>query len=249
MLDDMTVKVRLFAMLRERAGKGAIDVDVTDGSTAAQVAAELGEKHGLGDLLERMPIVMAVNRDYADPGTILKDGDELALIPPVSGGAPARLHARVIDVVPSADRLTEFVRDGAAGGIVVFHGTTRNDDRLDYEAYLPMAEEKITAILSDVADKHSLIALAAEHRIGAVPLSETSVVIAASAAHRAEAFAGAREALDRIKSEVPIWKKEISRGEDGESARWVEGVAPSVPSRDNIERREAAEAATIGDQQ
>ncbi len=248
MLSVMTVKVKLFAMLRERAGQGAIDVEVADGATAAEVAAELGAKHGLGDLLERMPVVMAVNRDYVDPSTILNDGDELALIPPVSGGAPARLHAKVVEKAPSADRLTEFVRDGAAGGIVVFHGTTRDQDRLDYEAYMPMAEEKIAEIIGEVAERHDLIALAAEHRIGTVPLAETSVVIAASAAHRAEAFAGAREALDRIKSEVPVWKKEVSQGEDGETARWVEGVAPPAPGKDNGQRRDAADAAMIGDQ-
>ncbi|MBK5230705.1 MAG: molybdenum cofactor biosynthesis protein MoaE [Thermoleophilia bacterium] len=222
----MTVKVRLFAMLRERAGQSAIDVDVAEGATAAQVTAELGKRHGLTDLLARMPVVMAINRDYADASTVLRDGDELALIPPVSGGAAARLHARVTEETLSADRLSEFVRDPAAGGIVVFQGTTRTVDRLDYEAYMPMAEEKIVEILETVAGRHELIALAAEHRTGAVPVSETSVVIAASAAHRAEAFAGARETLDRIKAEVPIWKREVTERADGESAEWVEGVAP-----------------------
>jgi molybdopterin converting factor subunit 1 len=224
--ETVTVKVRLFAMLRERAGQSAIDVDVAEGATAAQVTAELGKRHGLTDLLARMPVVMAINRDYADAGTVLRDGDELALIPPVSGGAAARLHARVTQETLSADRLSEFVRDPAAGGIVVFQGTTRTVDRLDYEAYMPMAEEKIVEILEAVAARHELIALAAEHRTGAVPLSETSVVIAASAAHRAEAFAGARETLDRIKAEVPVWKREVTEGADGESAKWVEGVAP-----------------------
>lgn len=213
-------------MLRERAGQSAIDVDVAEGATAAQVTAELGKRHGLTDLLARMPVVMAINRDYADASTVLRDGDELALIPPVSGGAAARLHARVTEETLSADRLSEFVRDPAAGGIVVFQGTTRTVDRLDYEAYMPMAEEKIVEILETVAGRHELIALAAEHRAGAVPVSETSVVIAASAAHRAEAFAGARETLDRIKAEVPIWKREVTERADGESAEWVEGVAP-----------------------
>lgn len=219
-------------MLRERAGQSAFDMEVEDGATAAQVTAAIGERHGLTDLLERMPVVMAVNRDYVEADAVLSDGDELALIPPVSGGAGeprvaiARLHARVVDEPLSADRLTELVRDGAAGGIVVFQGTTREVDRLDYEAYMPMAEEKIAEILDEVAERHGLIALAAEHRVGPVPRAETSVVIAASAAHRAEAFAGAREALDRIKAEVPVWKREVLVGEAGEVARWVDGVPP-----------------------
>jgi len=242
------VKVRLFAMLRERAGRSAIDVEIAEGATAAQVTAELGIRHGLTDLLERMPVVMAVNRDYVTADAVLSDGDELALIPPVSGGAAARLHARVIEEPLSADRLSEFVRDPAAGGIVVFQGTTRVVDRLDYEAYMPMAEEKIAEILREVAERHDLIALAAEHRFGAVPLSETSVVIAASAAHRAEAFAGARETLDRIKAEVPVWKREVTDGADGESAEWVEGVAPPAPRTGNAEQQDPAAAAIVGDQ-
>lgn len=192
---------------------------------------------------------MAVNRDYVDADTVLHDGDELALIPPVSGGAAPRLHADVIEGPLSADRLTEFVRDGAAGGIVVFQGTTRTVDRLDYEAYMPMAREKIAAILAEVADRHELIALAAEHRVGEVPLAQTSVVIAASAAHRAEAFAGARDALDRIKVEVPVWKKEITTDAGGQSGKWVEGATPPVPdSPGDNGQTDAATAAMIGDQ-
>lgn len=225
----MTVKVRLFAMLRERAGQGSIDVEVAEGATPADVMAAIGESHGLAEIFERMSLVMAVNRDYVEPTTVLSAGDELALIPPVSGGAAPRLHVRVVAEPLSADRLAEFVRDPAAGGIVVFQGTTREVDRLDYEAYMPMAEEKIAAILEQVAANNDLIALAAEHRYGEVPLAETSVVIAASAAHRGEAFAGAREALDRIKAEVPVWKKEVSLGPDGQSGGWVEGTVPPVP--------------------
>lgn len=228
-LRHMTVKVRLFAMLRERAGQGSIDVEVAEGATPADVMAAIGESHGLAEIFERMSLVMAVNRDYVEPTTVLSAGDELALIPPVSGGAGPRLQARVTEEPLSADRLAEFVRDPAAGGIVVFQGTTRDVDRLDYEAYMPMAEEKIAAILEDIAERHQLIALAAEHRHGEVPLAETSVVIAASAAHRAEAFAGAREALDRIKAEVPVWKKEVSQQAGGESGRWVDGTLPPTP--------------------
>jgi molybdopterin synthase catalytic subunit len=103
--------------------------------------------------------------------------------------------------------------------VVAFQGTTRDVDRLEYEAYAEMAERRIAAILRDCVDRHGLEAAAAEHRVGAVPLGEPSVIVAVSARHRAEAFAGAREAIDRIKAEAPIWKREV----DGGDARWVEG--------------------------
>src|SRR4051794_7157434 len=114
-----------------------------------------------------------------------------------------------------------------AGAIVTFQGTTRDVDSLEYEAYREMAEEKIAAIVTQAIDRHGLEAAAAEHRVGAVPLTEASVVVAASAAHRAEAFAGAREIIDRIKAEAPIWKKEVEAGEQ----RWVEGTRAGSDDR------------------
>lgn len=229
MLRRVTVKVKLFAMLRERAGRGEVSVEAAEGATVDEVSAQLAELAGLGDLLTRMTVVTAVNREYVPGDTRLRDGDELALIPPVSGGAEPPVHARVTTEPLSADRLCELVRDDAAGAIVCFQGTTRDVNRLDYEAYPEMAQSKIEKILREVAVRHGLLAAAAEHRHGAVPLAETSVVVAVSAPHRGEAFAGAREALDRIKSEAPIWKSEVVAGDGGETATWVEGVAPPVP--------------------
>ena len=108
----------------------------------------------------------------------------------------------------------------ARGRDRTFQGTTRDVDRLEYEAYREMAEERIAAIVAEAVERHGLEAAAAEHRVGAVPLGEASVAVAASAAHRGEAFAGAREIIDRIKAEAPIWKKEVEGGEE----RWVEGT-------------------------
>ena len=108
--------------------------------------------------------------------------------------------------------LARSVGDPAAGAVVTFQGVTREVELLTYEAYAEMAEARIEAILRDCARHHDLLAIAAEHRVGDVPLGEPSVIIAASAAHRAEAFAGAREAIDRIKTEAPIWKKEVADG-------------------------------------
>jgi MoaE-MoaD fusion protein len=230
-MSGVTVTVRLFAMLRERAGRDAFELELADGATVADALEALRDRDGLGDMLERMPVRAAVNREYAANETPLAPGDELALIPPVSGGgetgprADSEPHVRI-----SADPLSleavagEVVRPGA-GAIVSFQGTTRDVDRLEYEAYAEMAERRIAAILRECVGGHRLEAAAAEHRVGAVPLGEPSVIVAVSAPHRAEAFAGAREAIDRIKAEAPIWKREVEDGDRGVS-RWVEGTVP-----------------------
>jgi molybdopterin synthase catalytic subunit len=137
------------------------------------------------------------------------------------------MSARVTAEPLSVERVTEAVRRRGAGAIVTFQGTTRDVERLEYEAYREMAEPKIAEIVDEAIARHGLEAAAAEHRIGAVALSEPSVVVAASAAHREQAFAGAREIIDRIKAEAPIWKKEI----DGGSEHWVEGTAPGPSAK------------------
>ena len=217
----MEVEVRLFAMLRERAGRDAVTVDVPDGATVRQALDVVGREHGLGELIAAMPVVMAVNREYADEEDRLSPGDELALIPPVSGGGSAALvRVRVTGEPLSLEALARMVVRPAAGAVVTFQGTTREVDELTYEAYREMAEERIAAIVSEAIERHGLEAAAAEHRVGSVPLGEASVAVAVSAAHRAEAFAGAREIIDRIKEEAPIWKKEV----EGAQQRWVEGT-------------------------
>lgn len=225
----MVLQVRLFAVLRERAGRDSLEVEVAEGATVADALQTLAAaSEPLGEVLEAMPVVMAVNRSYVDADATLSAGDELALIPPVSGGGDegteeaARPHVRVTGEPLSADRLNRLVATNHTGAIVTFQGTTRDVERLDYEAYEPMAEEKIAAILADAMERHELEGAAAEHRTGAVPLGEPSVIVAVAAAHRGPAFAAAREAIDRIKAEAPIWKREI----EGERAEWVEGTPP-----------------------
>ena len=212
----MEVTVRLFAMLRERAGAPELTLDLPEG---ARVSDALDSLAGLA---EGIPLVMAVNREYADAGRVLDPGDELALIPPVSGGAVATPWARVRSEPLSLDALAARVRDPRAGAVVTFSGVTREVERLEYEAYAEMAEERMAAIAAEAVERHGLCAAAVEHRVGDVPLSEPSVIVAASAPHRGEAFAGAREIIDRVKAEAPIWKKEIEGGE----GRWVEGKPP-----------------------
>jgi MoaE-MoaD fusion protein len=220
----VTVRVRLFAVLRERAGTDAVEVELPDGATVSDALSALGTRAGLAEVLPRLPVRMAVNREYADEGTRLEPGDELALIPPVSGGAD--VHAAVTEEPLSVERVARLVGRPAAGAIVTFQGTTREVPRLEYEAYREMAEERIAMILRDCVGRHGLEAAAAEHRVGSVPLGEPSVIVAVSAAHRGEAFAGAREAIDRIKAEAPIWKSEVEREGGAERRRWVEGTVP-----------------------
>jgi MoaE-MoaD fusion protein len=220
------IQVRLFAMLRERAGRDSLELELPDGATVADALERLEREPGLDELLGRLPVRAARNREYVSEDERLEPGDELAVIPPVSGGAGH--HARVTGEPLSIERLSTSVGRPGAGAIVVFAGTTRDVDRLEYEAYREMAEERIAAILADCASRHGLEAIAAEHRVGSVALGEPSVVVAASAAHRGEAFAAAREAIDRIKTEAPIWKREVEGTGDDERARWVEGAPPEA---------------------
>jgi molybdopterin synthase catalytic subunit/molybdopterin converting factor small subunit len=219
--------VRLFAILRERAGAGEVEIELADGATAADAIVALRTEPRLAEILDRLPMRLAVNCEYADPATRLAAGDQLAAIPPISGGAepaiaPATVRAAVRDESLDVATLMRWVGRPSAGAIVSFQGTTRDVDRLDYESYVEMAERRIVAILERCVVRHGLEAATAEHRVGSVPLGEPGVVVAVSAAHRDEAFAGAREAIDRIKAEAPIWKREVEAGE----GHWVEGTVP-----------------------
>ena len=207
----MRVTVRLFAGLRERAGRSEIELDLPDGARVADALS------AVRDLAAGVPLVMAVNREYAQEDAVLAAGDELALIPPVSGGA-AGARALVRAEPLSLDDVAARVRDPRAGAVVTFSGVTREVDHLDYEAYAEMAEAEIERIVAAAVQRHGLCAAAAEHRVGRVPLGEASVVVAASAPHRGEAFAGAREIIDEIKARAPIWKRE-----EGE---WNPGTLP-----------------------
>jgi molybdopterin converting factor subunit 1 len=224
----MTVTVRLFAVLRERAGMDSIEVEIEEGATVAEALDRLAARPELGDLLDRMPVRLAVNRDYADPETRLAAGDEIALVPPVSGGVDSSPHVRITDQPLSLELVAGLVVRPEAGAIVTFQGTTRDVTRLDYEAYREMAEQRVSEILRECVERHGLAAAAAEHRIGRVALGESSVIVSVSAAHRDQAFSGAREAIDRIKAEAPIWKREVEATADGEASRWVEGAMPST---------------------
>ena len=203
----MRVTVRLFAGLRERAGFGEQALELADDARLSDVwpALELGE--------EPAGLLFAVNRAYAPTGQALADGDEVALIPPVSGGA-FRLSSEPLDLAAVVAEVT----DERAGAIATFLGTTRIESRgrtvqhLDYEAYEGMAEQVMADIAEELRGRYDVRGIAIHHRVGRVGVGETSVAIAVSAAHRHDALAACREAIDALKQLVPLWKKEVYEG-------------------------------------
>ena len=206
-LRGVRVAVKLFAALREQAGLRERELELADGARVDDVWPALG----LGE--EPRGLVYAVNRAYVERDAPLADGDEVALIPPVSGGdfllseAPLSLE-RVVAEVASRD----------AGAIATFVGTTRARSRgrdvvrLEYEAYEGMAESEMERIAGMLQERHDVLAVAIHHRVGRVEIGETSVVIAVSAAHRAAALDACRDAIDTLKQTVPLWKKELYVG-------------------------------------
>jgi molybdopterin synthase catalytic subunit len=199
------ITVRLFAGLRERAGVARIELDEV--ARVGDVWARLD----LGD--EPAGLLYAVNREYADRGTELHDGDEVALIPPVSGGA-FRISAQPLDVAAVIDEASS----DDAGAVASFVGTVRRRSRdrdvlhLEYEAFEEMAEPMLARLAASLTEKHGLSKVAIHHRIGRVEIGEPSVVIAVSAPHRAAALDACREAIDTLKETIPLWKKEIYAG-------------------------------------
>lgn len=226
----MVVRIRLFAQLRERAGASELSLELPEGARVRDALADAA----VASLADGLPLVMAINREYASADAVLAPGDELALIPPVSGGAGGgaaagdggapRAHVALRDGPLSLDALLARVRDPRAGAVVTFSGVTREVPSLEYEAYAEMALEQMRDVVAEAIARHGLCAAAAEHRVGVVPLSEASVLVAVSAPHRAEAFAGGREIIDRLKALAPIWKRE--RDEAG-GASWVAGAPPT----------------------
>ena len=203
----MKVTVRLFAGLRERAGAGARELELAEGARAGDVWRALD----LGD--EPDGLVYAVNRSYVERETALSEGDEVALIPPVSGGA-VRLTEGPIDL----GAVVAEVADERVGGIATFVGTVRARSRgrevlhLEYEAYEGMAEQVMAELAETLKSKYDLCGVAITHRVGRVEIGEASVAIAISAPHRHDALAACKEAIDTLKETVPLWKKEVYEG-------------------------------------
>ncbi|MEA2660597.1 MAG: MoaE-MoaD fusion protein [Chloroflexota bacterium] len=222
----MNVRVRLFASAREAAGIGHLLLDLPRGATVRDAIAALARQHPLVGEIRQM--VIAKNRSYVGLDEPLAEDDELALIPPVSGGAVAGALRILVSASPlSVDAAIDSVRGPDTGGIVVFLGTVRDSSRgkrvrhLEYEAYAEMAEAKMREVAGGLERAHAPLRLALHHRVGDLAIGETAVIIVAAAPHRDAAFAAARSAIDELKRVVPIWKKEYT--DDG--AVWVEDHA------------------------
>lgn len=218
---QITITVRLFAQLRQAAGgQATLERVITDDVPAGAVAAEVLAELGLDGLAGR--VVLAIDGDFADPSDRLSDGAWLSLVPPVSGGAAAA--GAIVDVRVTEDPLEPgaamaSLADPAAGGTVVFQGTPRDVDALDFEAHHELAALELRRIGERLVAEHGLTGVALHHRCGRVPAGQAALVVVAAAPHRGPAFAAARAALELIKERVPIWKSEVR----GETLSAVEG--------------------------
>jgi len=217
----MRVKVLYFAVLRERRGASSETLDVPAGGDVAMALATIAKSNPLvAPLLPRAQV--AVNQVVVAATTLLHDGDELALIPPVSGGSGNRVAVLDRPLLPGA--VADLVTGPERGALVIFtglvrkHGKIPNVVRLEYEAYREMAERVLGEIVTEIEGEIAGAHVAIHHRVGSLHVGEAAVIVAAAAPHRGPAFDACRAAIDRLKSRAPIWKKEV--GETG--AEWIE---------------------------
>jgi MoaE-MoaD fusion protein len=219
----MKVQVRLFARYREAVGRDRVDLELPEGGTAQ--AAWEAVSHRFPVLGPYRPFTLfAVRNDYIEPSHTLREGDELCLFPPVSGGAPEADWIQVTAEPLSERAVLDAVGDAGAGGIVLFSGVVRDQTGgrrvkfLEYEAHPPMAEAKMHEIAAAVRGRWpDVTRVVMVHRIGRLEIGESSVMIAVSSPHRRQAFEACHFAIDTLKETVPVWKKEYF--EDGEV--WV----------------------------
>jgi len=214
------VRVLLFAALREAVGEKTVELELRGSATLADLLAELEARYApLARYRGRL--IVARNDERVPLATALRDGDEVALLPPVSGGA----ERPWVDSAPlSLDALLREVAGPEMGGVVTFTGVVRNRargeaiDHLEYEAYAPMAEKEMRKIVDAVHERWPHVRIALSHRVGRLAIGDAAVMIAVAAPHRAEAFEACRFAIDKLKATVPIWKKEFAAS----GSYWVE---------------------------
>lgn len=243
----MRVHVKFFAIFREMLGVKSEHKEIADGMTVEQLWKEYAARHPRAS---SMRAAYAVNQKLVSPDYVLKDGDEVGFLPPVSGGAnkPHRTQSKrktkkdsARSVVKDAfitrkpidlNALYNHVSFSGAGAILLFSGIVRDNsqgksvDHLEYEAYPEMAEQAMREIIAEIQSRWSDVRVAMAHRIGKLKIGEVSLVIAVAAPHRPEAYAASRYAIERVKAILPVWKKEFTL--DGE--HWVEGpVAGELP--------------------
>lgn len=224
----MRVRVLFFGILKEWAGKPADEIELPEGASVRDVLLHYQSR--LPRLEESLPsIALAVNQQYARPDTRLSASDEVALLPPVSGGAPdvtqKRRYASISRTVIDTRNVVDSLKRGEDGASLVFEGIVRNQTRgrrtlyLDYEAYEEMALAEMESLAEQALEKFAIRDVAIVHRLGRLEIGESSVLIAVFSAHRAAAFDACRWLIDTLKKTVPIWKKEFF--EDG--AVWADG--------------------------
>jgi len=225
----MRIQVLYFAFFRERLGTSEQTIELAEGSRVGDALAMLSAQHeAIAAMQGRFRA--AVNQEMVGDDMILADGDELALIPPVAGGsdAPAAPRYALVKTEPlNLDRVIQAVRTDRMGGIVTFVGQVRDHNdghevvRLEYEAYEDMANKVMAKLCDTIEEEIPGVRIAVEHRVGVLDIGEAAVAIAAAAPHRAEAFTACRNLIDRLKEDVPIWKKETAP--DGQE--WI-GTGP-----------------------
>ncbi len=219
------LQARLFARLRELAGTDRVDLELRSPATVADVWAAIRER--CPDLPTELGGIRAArNQEFSGWEDAVDEGDEVAFIPPVSGGSPEDgVFFEVTDQVLDARRLEAAVAHRGAGAICTFTGIVRDSARgqavthLEYEAYAGMAEKEMRAIAGEIAERWPEARVAMAHRTGRLEIGEASVVVSVSCPHRAEAIAACKWGIDRLKESVPIWKKEFAAS----GASWIEG--------------------------
>jgi MoaE-MoaD fusion protein len=232
----MLVHLLFFGMLKELTGKSGESLELPEGASVADVLAECAAK--VPRITEALPsLAVAVNRHYAGPATVLKSGDEVALLPPVSGGSADRrdaptvraptVRAKIVREKIDTAQILANIKRGDDGAAAVFEGVVRNQTRgrrtlyLEYEAYEEMALHEMEALAERALEQFDVREVSLIHRLGRLEIGETSVLIVVASGHRAPAFAACRWLIDTLKQKVPIWKKEYF--EDG--AVWADGEA------------------------
>jgi molybdopterin synthase catalytic subunit len=233
----MKISVLYFATLRDRVGQREEQVEIPEGTSALELKDRIGDLHPEIDEALATTIV-AVNREYVNDDYLIQPGDEIALFPPVSGGEDIPTHCLITEDELDMNEILAGIVRPTTGAACVFSGMVRaytggdephDTARLEYEAYIPMAEEKLFQVAEEIRERWgSVEGIAIVQRIGVLQPGTPTVLIACSAAHRdSGVFEAARYGIDRLKEIVPIWKKEV--GPDGES--WVEGSY--MPSEDD----------------
>ena len=225
------VTLRCFASVREALGQDVVHLTVPRGTTVAGLREMLGQDH---PALLRLALAWAVNQGYADGTRELADGDEVAFIPPISGGNTERFRFTLRREPLDVRALEAEARTDADGALVTFSGVTRNHNEgsavesLSYEAYPEMAQRMMQTIFADADREHAITRARVEHRLGTVPVGEACVVVCVAAPHRKAAFAAAEYLMDRLKHEVPVFKREALR--DGGGTRWVGSLPDPSPT-------------------